>query len=57
MGRRVGHDGEEGVRHMPESDVHHFSFLIMHERLMHLRHTPNVVPLQSGEGHRGKPNI
>ena len=39
---------------MPESDVHHFSFLIMHERLMHLRHTPNVVPLQSGEGRRGR---
>ena len=45
---------EEALRHMPESDVHHFSFLIMHERLMHLRHAPNVVPLQSGEGRRGR---
>ena len=45
---------EETLRHMPESDVHHFSFLIMHERRMHLRHTPNVVPLQSSEGRRGR---
>ena len=45
---------EEALRHMPESDVHHFRFLIMHKRLMHLRHTPNVVPLQSGEGRRGR---